>query len=94
MNKPCISIDVEDWLQSTWDRSLPVSKISSENTLRLLDILNELSIKTTMFVQGKFAKAFPEVVKQINYLGMRLLLMVLHTLKFLTKIEQISERMY
>lgn len=69
MNKPCISIDVEDWLQSTWDRNLPISQISAENTLKLLDILDELSITTTMFIQGKFARAFPNIVKQINNCG-------------------------
>jgi polysaccharide deacetylase family protein (PEP-CTERM system associated) len=65
MTKPCITIDVEDWLQSTWDRSSSISAISAKNTLKLLDILDNLSIKTTMFIQGKFAKTFPSIVKQI-----------------------------
>lgn len=67
MTKPCISIDVEDWLQSTWDRTLPISAVAAENTLKLLDILDDLSIKATMFIQGKFAKAFPHIVKQIAH---------------------------
>lgn len=69
MNNPCITIDVEDWLQSTWDRALPVSSVAGENTLRLLYILDELSIKTTMFIQGKFAETFPDIVKKINKHG-------------------------
>lgn len=66
MNKPIITFDIEDWLQSTWDRSLPVTKRSAYNTMKLLDLLDEVSVKSTMFVQGKFAKEFPEVVKEIS----------------------------
>ena len=64
-----ISIDVEDWQQSTWDRSLPITKISFENTARLLDILSEQNIKTTMFILGKFAEKYPEMVRRIDSYG-------------------------
>ena len=70
MDHPIImSVDVEDWQQSTWDRSLPVSKISAENTIRLLDIFEEYKIKSTMFIQGKFSEKFPNIVKRIHKSG-------------------------
>lgn len=65
----CITVDVEDWIQSTWDRNAEISDISSDNTLKLLDLLDEISIKTTMFIQGKFAKKFPKIVKLISEKG-------------------------
>ncbi|CUS39688.1 conserved hypothetical protein [Candidatus Nitrospira nitrosa] len=65
-NTPVISIDVEDWPQSTWDRSLPITERAAQNTRRLLRILGEADVRTTMFVLGKFADRFPEVVKDIQ----------------------------
>ncbi len=66
---PVISIDVEDWPQSTWDRSLPITERAAQNTRRLLRILGEADVRTTMFVLGKFADRFPEVVKEIQAEG-------------------------
>jgi len=66
---PIITIDVEDWPQSTWDHNLQITRRASENTYRLLDLLDELGCKTTMFVLGKLADAFPRVVRDINARG-------------------------
>jgi polysaccharide deacetylase family protein (PEP-CTERM system associated) len=63
---PVLSIDVEDWPQSTWDRSLPITTRAVDSTLRVLDILGDSSLRATMFVLGKFAEAFPQVVKRIQ----------------------------
>jgi polysaccharide deacetylase family protein (PEP-CTERM system associated) len=63
---PVISIDVEDWPQSTWDRDLPITRRAASNTLRLLELLREAGVHGTMFVLGKFAEAFPEVVREIR----------------------------
>jgi len=65
-NTPVISIDVEDWPQSTWDRSLPITERAAQNTRRLLRLLGEESVRATMFVLGKFAQRFPDVVKEIQ----------------------------
>ncbi len=65
-NTPVISIDVEDWPQSTWDRNLPITERAAQNTRRLLRLLGEENVQTTMFVLGKFAERFPEVVKEIQ----------------------------
>ena len=64
-----ISVDVEDWQQSTWDRSLPVTKVSADNTLRLLKVFDDYNVKATMFIQGKFSEKFPNVVKEIYNCG-------------------------
>ena len=63
---PVISIDVEDWPQSTWDRSLPITERAAQNTRYLLQLLGEENVRTTMFVLGKFAERFPDVVKAIQ----------------------------
>lgn len=63
---PVISIDVEDWPQSTWDRNLPITDRAADNTRHLLQILRDAEVRTTMFVLGKLAERFPEVVKEIH----------------------------
>jgi polysaccharide deacetylase family protein (PEP-CTERM system associated) len=66
---PVITVDVEDWPQSTWDRSLPITKRSATNTSRLLDIMQECQVRATFFVLGKFAEKFPEIVRDIHAAG-------------------------
>jgi polysaccharide deacetylase family protein (PEP-CTERM system associated) len=61
-----LSMDVEDWPQSTWDRSLPITRRAADNTMRVLDVLATQQTKITMFVLGKFAERFPLVVKRIR----------------------------
>lgn len=63
---PVISIDVEDWPQSTWDRSLPITDRAVDNTRRVLRLLRETEVRVTMFVLGKLAERFPQVVKEIR----------------------------
>lgn len=64
--KLVVSIDVEDWPQSTWDRSLPITRRAADNTLHLLDLLGHTRVTATLFVLGKFAEAFPDVVRRIR----------------------------
>jgi polysaccharide deacetylase family protein (PEP-CTERM system associated) len=64
-----ITVDVEDWPQSTWDRSLPISPRAADNTLRLLERLERLNVRATMFVLGNFTRRFPEVVRAIDAAG-------------------------
>ena len=66
---PCISVDVEDWPQSTWDRNLPISPRSADNTRRVLDLFNHVGVRATMFVLGKFAEKFPGIVREIHSAG-------------------------
>ena len=66
---PVITVDVEDWPQSTWDRSLPITERSAINTSRLLDIMQACGVRATFFVLGKFAEKFPESVREIHAAG-------------------------
>jgi polysaccharide deacetylase family protein (PEP-CTERM system associated) len=66
---PVITIDIEDWPQSSWDRQLPISQRAADNTRRLLDLLNRAGIRATMFVLGKVAERFPALVREIDSAG-------------------------
>jgi polysaccharide deacetylase family protein (PEP-CTERM system associated) len=64
-----LTFDIEDWFQSTFDNSLPISEVSKKNLESLLELLSIYSCKATMFVLGKFALKFPEMVKKIKKEG-------------------------
>ncbi|MDP3919643.1 MAG: DUF3473 domain-containing protein [Candidatus Omnitrophota bacterium] len=66
---PVISVDVEDWPQSSWDHSLPITERAASNTRRVLALLSEAGVHATMFVLGKFAEKFPAVVREIHAQG-------------------------
>jgi polysaccharide deacetylase family protein (PEP-CTERM system associated) len=67
--KLVISVDVEDWPQSTWDHSLDITARAAHNTERLLEILARHGTRATMFVLGKFAERFPHLVRRIAKMG-------------------------
>lgn len=60
-----VSIDVEDWPQSTWDQALEITQRAADNTARVLDILRSHNRTVTMYVLGKFAERFPQLVRRI-----------------------------
>jgi polysaccharide deacetylase family protein (PEP-CTERM system associated) len=60
-----VSIDVEDWSQSTWNHDLDINDRAEKNTERILEILARHEKCATMFVLGKFAEKFPQVIKRI-----------------------------
>ncbi|HET7435894.1 MAG TPA: DUF3473 domain-containing protein [Thermoanaerobaculia bacterium] len=64
-----VTLDVEDWPQSTWDRSLPISDRAARNTERVLDILASTGRSATLFVLGKFAEKFPALVRRMHAEG-------------------------
>ena len=66
---PIISVDVEDWPQSSWDRALPITERAADNTRRLLELLGRAEVRATMFILGKFAERFPDVVREIDAAG-------------------------
>ena len=66
---PAISVDVEDWPQSSWDRSLPITERAAHNTRRVLALLDRAGVRATMFVLGKLAERFPELVREIDAAG-------------------------
>lgn len=65
-----LSVDVEDWPQSSWDRSLPLSDYCADDARRLLDLLAEFpGARGTFFILGKFAEKHPGVVRAIAQSG-------------------------
>ena len=65
-----VTVDLEDWPQSSWDRTLPLSDYCADNTKRLLDIVNEFpSARATFFVLGKFAEKHTHIVHEIHQAG-------------------------
>ncbi len=64
-----ITVDVEDWPQSSWDRTLPITARAATNTNRQLDFFGEHRTRATLFVLGKFARAFPDVVRRMEREG-------------------------
>jgi len=72
MKRICLSFDIEDWFHSENVRKAfpPDSWEKAElrvegNTKRILDILDEKSIKATFFVLGWIAERVPGLVKEI-----------------------------
>lgn len=60
-----LTIDVEDWAQSTLDTDLPITDRSYRNMEYLLDLLAEYSRHVTCFVLGKYAEKYPDSVKRM-----------------------------
>ncbi len=64
-----LTIDVEDWRQSTLDGTMPVSPWAADYALDLLDLVEGLGLRATCFVQGMIAEAFPGLVREITGRG-------------------------
>lgn len=63
------SIDVEDWAQSVLNNANPVSDRVYDNTLRLIDLLDEYGHKATFFTLGNVAKKHPDLIRRIADAG-------------------------
>ncbi len=64
-----ISIDVEDWYQSTCDTDAPIGDSFEANTRKVLDALAARDVRGTFFVLGLAAEKAPHVVKAIAEAG-------------------------
>ena len=64
-----ITVDVEDWAQSTLDASLPLYARAERNMERVLDIAAEHHCRMTCFVLGLFAERFTQTVQRIGREG-------------------------
>lgn len=60
-----LTVDVEDWQQSTLDSTLPISERVKKNTDRLLDIFSKFGARATFFVQTLVAECYPDLVTRI-----------------------------
>ena len=56
-----LTIDVEDWPQSTLNHSLPISGRVVANTHAVLELLEEANVRATFFVLGKVAEIHPQL---------------------------------
>ena len=63
------TVDVEDWYQSTIDYDAPISERVVRNTDRILELLDDVGIRGTFFVQGRVADAFPRMVAGLAAAG-------------------------
>jgi len=59
------TVDVEDWYQSCVDYDAPITERVVRNVERILEILDEYSVKGTFFVQGRVAETFPALVSSL-----------------------------
>lgn len=63
------SVDVEDWVQSSFDSSAPVSRLCVDNTRLVLDFLERYGVQGTFFVQGLVARQYPGLVREVHARG-------------------------
>jgi len=64
-----ISVDFEDWYQSTIDVGAPLSDRFERSTMRVLEALAAKNVRGTFFVLGLAAEKAPHVVKRIADAG-------------------------
>jgi len=64
-----LSVDVEDWYQSTVDDQADISDAFEANTMRVLEALARHDVHGTFFVLGLAARKAPHVVKAIADAG-------------------------
>ncbi len=64
-----ISIDLEDWWQSVFDHSLPVSDRFKPGTYAILDLLELCRVRATFFVLGNICVKAPDLIRQIHQAG-------------------------
>ena len=70
MREIIFTVDVEDWAQSSWDRSLSIGERCASQTRRLLELLARVPrARATFFVLGLFAERHPKVVVEIRDAG-------------------------
>ena len=64
-----ITVDVEDWLQSTVDPRLPLTKWFFANTHAVLEAFAGRGVRGTFFVLGLTAEQAPQLVRDIQRAG-------------------------
>lgn len=64
-----LTVDVEDWPQSTLDLSLPITERAATNTRAMLDLFARHNVRGTFFILGLLADKYPEIVCEIDAAG-------------------------
>jgi polysaccharide deacetylase family protein (PEP-CTERM system associated) len=69
----CFTVDVEDWFHVCMNDDMPLVQFNQwrvfDNTIRLLDLFDELGIRGTFFMLGSVAAAKPELASRIAARG-------------------------
>jgi polysaccharide deacetylase family protein (PEP-CTERM system associated) len=60
-----LTIDVEDWYQSSVDLDAPITARVVRNMERVRTVLDECGVKATFFVQGMVAETFPRLLQEL-----------------------------
>ncbi|MBN2009911.1 DUF3473 domain-containing protein [candidate division KSB1 bacterium] len=63
------TIDLEDWIQSTYDNSRSITHFVHDNTIKLLELLDDKNTKATFFVLGLVAEAYPDLIREVHKRG-------------------------
>jgi polysaccharide deacetylase family protein (PEP-CTERM system associated) len=66
MLKNILTIDLEDWRQSTYDQSAPISENVLYNTENLLNVLNKHNTRATFFCLGLIAEKYPDLIRMVH----------------------------
>lgn len=64
-----LTVDVEDWPQSTLNHSLPIGYRVVANTHALLELMKDAKVHATFFVLGKVAEKHPTLAREIAGAG-------------------------
>ena len=64
-----VSVDVEDWLQSTINPSLPLTDRFYDSTRKVLKAFSDRNVKGTFFVLGLAAEMAPDLIREIHAEG-------------------------
>lgn len=64
-----MSVDVEDWAQSTLSPHLPLSRRFETSTRRIIEAFADRGVRGTFFVLGLAAEKAPHIVREIQRAG-------------------------
>ncbi len=64
-----LTIDLEDWAQSTLGPNMPITDRVVRNTDRMLDLLDRHGVRATFFALGKVCEKFPQLLPRIASAG-------------------------
>lgn len=64
-----LTIDLEDWAQSTLGPTMPITARVLKNTDRMLALLDRYGVRATFFALGKVCEAFPHLLPRIASAG-------------------------
>lgn len=64
-----LTVDVEDWYQSTYDLTAPIPRRVVDNTHQLLALFDECGVRATFFILGLVCEKYPQLIADIKAQG-------------------------